>query len=41
MKVVSVLDGSNNKMIYFKKDKPLQLNDFTFSRIAEIVSSSW
>ena len=31
----SVSDGSNNKMIYFKKDMPLQLNDFSFSRIAE------
>ena len=36
----SVSDGSNNKMIYFKKDKPLQLNDFSFSRIAEWSLSS-
>ena len=36
----SVPDGSNNKMIYFKKDKPLKLNDFTFSRIAEWSLSS-
>lgn len=36
----SVSDGSNNKKIYFKKDKPLQLNDFSFSRIAEWSLSS-
>ena len=31
----SISDGSNNKVIYFKSNKPLQLNDMSFSKIID------
>lgn len=33
--VESISDGSNNKVIYFKGNRPLQLNDVSFSKIRD------